>query len=171
MSLDRAQTAQGALFRLERKTRQWSALAKQNRDLQKECDDLRRSLHQRSASDLASAGHSGEDCQRDGEPGFEASSCALLPHRGSKMTNLLQNDMVEIRDIAKQQRKRARRQADFRSYAFQDKENLPVAVHIDTYDSLENQGILERDGAGAGKSPSDRRVRRPLRALDAETTE
>lgn len=47
----------------------------------------------------------------------------------AKATDLLKIDIVEAREIAKEQRKRSRRQADFRSYAFQNKETLPVAPH------------------------------------------
>ncbi len=40
---------------------------------------MRRALHRRSVPNPATAGDSGEDCQRDGEPRFEASSSGPPP--------------------------------------------------------------------------------------------
>lgn len=54
-----------------------------------------------------------------------------------------QNDMREIRGIAKQQRRRRADHATFRATAFQDKENVPVSTALAAMSRLEREGVLQ----------------------------
>lgn len=122
-TLRRLLITQGALFRLERKTREWAALASQHEALQAECDKLRDALQAPSSQH--------PQLSQTTRSTVSAPSLTFKPRT------------AEIRELARKEGKRVATNSRFKPTVYRDEDPVPLSAPVPAVIRLGKLGILD----------------------------